>query len=402
VSGVGSTEPPGSGGGNLVERYLLLGLRLGRHVDGLVDAYYGPPELAARAEAEGRVDPAELAREARALQERLDELDDARRRRWLGAQLDGLETAARKLAGEDVPYREEVLRCYGVAPEPIAEEELREVHRRLDGLLPGDGDLVERYQAWRRAGEMPREAVLRACEAVAAELRRRTAGLFPLPGGEDCAIELVTGEPWAAFNYYLGGLRSRVVLNVDLPTRANTLAELAAHEIYPGHHTEHSRKEAGLVRDRGFLEESLFLVCTPQSLVSEGIASIALDLLGEAAERACAEILADLGAGYDVERDRTIRDCVRPLGRVYDNVAELLHERGGTADEALEHGLRWSLRPEPDVRKMIDFVTHPTWRAYAVTYSAGERLAGAWVGGEPARFERLLSEQLTTADLVGV
>jgi len=27
-----------------VERYLLLGLRLGRHVDGLVDAYYGPPE----------------------------------------------------------------------------------------------------------------------------------------------------------------------------------------------------------------------------------------------------------------------------------------------------------------------------------------------------------------------
>ena len=25
------------------ERYLELGLRLGKHVDGLVDAYYGPP-----------------------------------------------------------------------------------------------------------------------------------------------------------------------------------------------------------------------------------------------------------------------------------------------------------------------------------------------------------------------
>ena len=33
---------------DLVERYLALGLRLGRHVDGFVDAYYGPPELAAR------------------------------------------------------------------------------------------------------------------------------------------------------------------------------------------------------------------------------------------------------------------------------------------------------------------------------------------------------------------
>jgi len=30
----------------LVDRYLTLGLHLGRHIDGLVDAYYGPPSLA--------------------------------------------------------------------------------------------------------------------------------------------------------------------------------------------------------------------------------------------------------------------------------------------------------------------------------------------------------------------
>ena len=385
---------------DLVEGYLLLGLRLGRHVDGFVDAYYGPEEHARQAEAEGQVDPARLAEDARELAARLDELDDPQRRRWLAAQLEGLETTARKLAGEDVPYAEEVRRCYGVGPEPISEDELREVHRRLEELLPGNGSLVERYQAWRRAGEMPRELVLPAYEAVAEELRGRTRALFGLPEDEECAIELVTDEPWAAFNYYLGRLRSRVVLNVDLPTRATTLPELAAHEIYPGHHTEHARKEAELVRGRGWLEESIFLVGTPQSLVSEGIASIALDMLGEEAERACAAILADLGAGYDVEQDRAIRSCARALGRVYDNVAELLHERGGSVDEAVEHGLRWTLRPEPDVRKLVEFVTHPTWRAYAVTYSAGERLAEAWVGGDPARFRRLLSEQLTTADLV--
>ena len=37
---------------DVVTSYLQLGLRLGRHVDGLVDAYYGPPELAAAVEAE--------------------------------------------------------------------------------------------------------------------------------------------------------------------------------------------------------------------------------------------------------------------------------------------------------------------------------------------------------------
>lgn len=37
---------------DVVERHLLLGLRLGRHIEGLVDAYYGPPELAERVRSE--------------------------------------------------------------------------------------------------------------------------------------------------------------------------------------------------------------------------------------------------------------------------------------------------------------------------------------------------------------
>jgi hypothetical protein len=50
-----------------VERYLWLGLRLGRHVEGVVDAYYGPPELAAAVEAEPLVDPRALVSAAELL-----------------------------------------------------------------------------------------------------------------------------------------------------------------------------------------------------------------------------------------------------------------------------------------------------------------------------------------------
>ncbi len=46
--------------GGVVERYLLLGLRLGRHLDGLVDAYYGPPVLARRVDDEAKTDLGEL------------------------------------------------------------------------------------------------------------------------------------------------------------------------------------------------------------------------------------------------------------------------------------------------------------------------------------------------------
>ena len=53
-------------GPSVVDRYLELGLRLGRHVDGFVDAYYGPPALAARVEAEPVMAPARAGRRCRA------------------------------------------------------------------------------------------------------------------------------------------------------------------------------------------------------------------------------------------------------------------------------------------------------------------------------------------------
>ena len=93
----------------MTEDYIRLGLRLGRHVDGLVDGYFGPSELEDEVKAEPLREPAELARDAA---EMLAEAED----RWLRAQLVGLETVAQKLAGAEIAYADEVERCYGVRP----------------------------------------------------------------------------------------------------------------------------------------------------------------------------------------------------------------------------------------------------------------------------------------------
>ena len=45
--------------------------------------------------------------------------------------------------------------------------------------------------------------------------------------------------------------------------------------------------------------------------------------------------------------------------------------------------------------KAVEFLTHPTWRAYLTCYVEGLPLCRAFVDGDPARFDRLLSEQLT-------
>ncbi len=135
-----------------MERYLEVGLRLGRHLEGMVDAYYGPEALAERVADEPLRPLPALVDDVGSLVADLDAGDgdlDAVRRRWLRAQATGLHAAGRKLAGEELAFVDEVEQCYGVRPEFVPHDVLADAHRRLDAALPGDGPLAARYDAWR-------------------------------------------------------------------------------------------------------------------------------------------------------------------------------------------------------------------------------------------------------------
>jgi hypothetical protein len=375
------------------ERYLELCLRLGRHIDGLVDAYYGPAEIKERVDAEELCDPAALVEDAGSL---LGSVDDG----WLGAQLLGLETVARKLAGEEIPYEDEVERCYGVRPEWTPEDEFEAAHRELDEILPGDGPLAERYQAWREGEALQGDAIASVFDAVTEDFRSRTAALFELPEGETVEVEYVSDEPWTAFNYYQGGLRSRIAVNTDIPMTPDILVTLVTHEAYPGHHTEHSWKEQIHVREGGHLEESALMVGTPSSLIGEGIAELGSEiLLGDELERVTAAHVEGTGVRYDPDLSRAVRAANRPLARVAGNVALLIHTRGTSEEEAFEYSRRWGLTSPRRAKQSVRFVTDPVWGSYVTTYTDGEALCREWVDGDPARFKRLLTEQLTPADL---
>jgi hypothetical protein len=361
-------------------------------VDGLVDAYYGPAELSERVEGEELRDPAALVRDAASL---LEEADDG----WLRAQLVGLETVARKLAGEEIPYEDEVERCYGVRPAWVPEESFEAAHRELDEALPGNGSLAERYQAWREGDGLQGDALATVFDGLAEDFRTRTKALFELPEGESVEVAYVSDEPWTAFNYYLGDLRSRVAVNTDVPMTPDIVGNLVAHEGYPGHHTEHAWKEQLHVRE-GRIEESALMVGTPMSLISEGIAELAAEImLGEEEEQVIAARVEGTGVSYDPELSRAVKEARRPIGYVPGNVALLIHTRGASEEEAVEYSMRWGLTTRRRAEQNVRFVTDPVWRAYISTYTAGEDLCRPWVAGEPARFKRLLTEQLTPSDL---
>ena len=389
----------------IVGRYLLLGLRLGRHLDGLVDAYYGPPALARIAEREELVPLKQLKAEASRIVADLDapgDVDrlDPARRRWIRAQAAGLVTTAAKLGGEPIGYSDEVESCYGVRPQRVPEDRFAEAHRAMDEVLPGTGPLAERYGTWRESQAVPPDLLGAAIDSLAEDFRARTDAMFGLPEGEHIEFELVRDQPWSGFNYYEGGLRSRVAINVDLPVLSPTLAHLVAHEAYPGHHTEHSRKEVGLVRRRGHLEETIFLVGTPQCLLAEGLADLGLEVLvGPRPEGVVDEHLRPLGIPYDAEVVARVSEAAQSLDKVRGNAALLLHEDGADPDDAVAYLQRWSLLPRARAEKAVQFLMDPTWRSYISCYVEGLPLCRQWVGGDPARFERLLSEPLTPAQL---
>lgn len=411
---------PASGpGAGIVERYLVLGLAMGRHVDGFVDAYYGPPELAERVAAAPMASPALLMAEARSLLAALDAREPlgdpgaltgaasdgtsgeaASRRRWLRAQVVGVLTSAQLLAGELIDYADEVESCYGVRPSRPLEDDIVAAQRALDEVVPGSGPLAERFISWREAQAVPPEALEPAIASLAEDLRERTDRLFGLPEGERVDWVLARDKPWSGFNYYLGGLVSRVAINVDLPVLSTSLAHLVAHEAYPGHHTEHSRKEVGLVRARHWWEESIFLVGTPQCLLAEGLADLGLEVvMGERPEKLVAEHLRPLGIAYDPDTVAVVSKAAEALSSVRALAAFRLHEDGAEPETVVAEVARLGLLPQARAEKAVQFLLDPTWRSYISCYVEGLPLCRRYVAGRADRFARLVSEQCLPEDL---
>ena len=383
--------------------YVRLGLRFDRLERGFVDAYTGDRRLRAQVADEPAPTPQQLADQARGLLRELDAADlPADRADYLRGQLTALECTARKMAGEPVGFVAEVAGYFQVDVVVGDEAAYAAAHTDLDALLPGTGTLAERYAAHRRREECPPDRLETAVHALSSALRDRVRGQYGLPEVETVAYEVVTDKPWSGFNYYEGNYRSRVAINADLPHRLSQLPHLVAHESYPGHHTEHCRKERGLVERAARTEHTVFLVNTPECLMAEGLADLGVQAsIGENWGPWAAEILGDLGLRFDGHLAERIAAAAAPLNRVRQDAAVLLHDRGADADEVAAYLQRWSLVSPERARQQIRFLTDPLWRAYISTYVEGFDLLSRWLAARPAeqpvadRFVRLLDEPLT-------
>jgi len=396
---------------HLIDEYLLLGLRFDRIEEGYVDAFTGDPGLRRRVADEPTPNPAELDRHADRLLVALQQVPREagftdQRAEFIAAHLRALACAARRFAGEDVGFVDEVRQYFDVEISLGAPERYRAAHARIDEVLGGSGPLNERIAAHRKAEELPPERLGECVHAFSSALRDIVRATYPLPDAENIVYEVVTDKPWSGFNYYEGDYRSRVAINADLKQQMSNLPRLVAHESYPGHHTEHCRKEAGLVAGLGHGEQTIFLVNTPQCLMAEGLADLALHAaVGDGWGAWAAEIYADLGLRFDGERAQALSEASAALAEVRQDAALMLHDAHRDVDEVVAFLQRWLLVDDARARQSLKFLASPLWRAYTSTYVEGYRLLRSWLDDRPVsvglteRFGRLLDEPLIPSSL---
>jgi hypothetical protein len=390
--------------------YIRLAFWIDRHFPGYVDAYYGPPEMKAQAMA-GDLPSLEALDELAASLERSISADAglaADRRAYLEEEARAMRTTLRIL-GRDAPdIIDEVRSLYGVTPAWVDERLFEQAHRDLDQILPGQEPLPERVQGFRERSRVPVETAVSIIRRLLADFRSRTLDLFALPPGEGCEISVVMDKPWRAYNWYLGGRKSRIEFNQDAPIEAWDIPTIVAHEAYPGHHTERVTKEEKLYLGEGRLEHSIALSNTPSALVSEGIAKNALRVL--IPEDEIESILVDCYERAGLSRSDALHamafvDAYSHLDNVTDNQVLLLFRDHASEAEVMAYGMRYSLTTREDEERLLRFVKDPLSRSYTYNYTLGSQLVAAFLDHSPDKqraFQRLLSEPMTPSQIHGL
>ncbi len=395
---------------SIAEQYVRLVLAMGVHDSDYVDAYYGPSEWRSQAE-ESRPSLQAIGSQADLMARQLAQIipsgspDDLGRLRhqYLSAQVNALRARVAMRTGRKMTFDEESKALYDAVAPRHDEAEFADVLARLDARLPGPGSLRERLETFRARFVVPPDRLAATFRAAIDGCRERTLRHISLPRDESFTVEYVTNQTWSAYNWYQGNYRSVIQVNTDLPVRVDGAVDLACHEGYPGHHVYNVLLEKNLVRDRKWVEFSVYALFSPQSLIAEGSANIGIDVTFPAAERLRFEQQVIFpAAGLDPARAPEYYDVLALLdGLSYaGNEAARQYLDGklsasGAADWLEKYGLMGRPRAEQRVR-FID-----QYRSYVINYNLGKDLVGAYItrraGGaaDPnrtwAEFERLLS-----------
>ena len=374
---------------SVAEQYVKLVLAVGQHDGDYVDAFYGPPEW--RTEAEAAKRPlAAIDQQAAASEIELAGIAvkppaaDAElwglRRQYLKRQLASLRSRVAMLQGKRLTFDEESLALYdAVAPtKPVSEFEA--VLKQLEAKLPGDGTLIERYDRFKQAFVIPTARIDRVFQEAIRGCRGRVPSLN-LPLNERFTVEYVTNKSWSGYNWYQGDFRSLIQVNTDLPIHIDRAVDLACHEGYPGHHVYNALLEQHLVKDRGWIEYTVYPLFSPQSLIAEGTANYGIEVTFSKPDRLAfeREVLFPL-AGLLPARAAEYYEVLDLVDRLsYAGNEAARQYLDGKIDRAATVAWleKYAMYTKPRAEQRVKFIEQ--YRSYVINYNLGKDLVRAYV-----------------------
>lgn len=376
----------------VAERYVKLVLAVGQHDADYVDAFYGPAEWRKAAEA-GKMPLAAINQQAETLEKDIAAVpaeggpvaSDAElwglRRQYLARQLAALRARVAMLQGKRLTFDEESRALYDAVAPTLPEAEFEKVLAQLDARLPGEGTLLERYDRFKQAFVIPTARVDRVFREAVRACRDRTLAHMALPPEERFTIEYVTGKSWSGYNWYQGDYKSLIQVNTDLPIYVDRALDLACHEGYPGHHVYNVLLEKHLVRDRGWIEYTVYPLFSPQSLIAEGTANYGIEVAFSAADRLAFErdVLFPL-AGLDAKRVAEYYDVLALVDRLSyaGNEAARRYIDGGLDRAGAVAWLeKYAMYTTPRAEQRVKFIDQ--YRSYVINYNLGKDLIRAYV-----------------------
>ena len=387
----------------IAERYVKLVLAVGQHDTDYVDAFYGPAEWKTEAGRQKMPLP-EIEVQAERLIADIPALSEADRRDamvvlrrdYLTRQLAALRTRVRMLQGAKLTFDEESQALYDAVAPVHPESYFVDALQALEPLLPGAGPLVDRYDAFRQRLIIPSNRLARVFDRAIAEARTRTLAHVQLPPNERFTVEYVTNKPWSGYNWYQGDCRSLIQVNTELPIYIDRAVDLACHEGYPGHHVYNALLEQHLVRERGWVEFTVYPLFSPQSLIAEGTANYGIEVAFPGDQRAAFErdVLYP-EAGLDPSQ-----------AAAYARVQALVDRLAYAGNEAARRYLNGAFDRKQATAWLAQYaMTSParaeqrtrffdTYRSYVINYNLGKDLVKQYVesrGSGWDEFARLLA-----------
>lgn len=394
----------------LARDYVGLILEIGEHEDGYVDAYYGPAEWRDQAKAGKRPLP-QLLTAANALVAQLESSrasapDRVQRKAYLIAHTRAAAARIRMLSGEKLSFQDEAEALFGIRPELKPLTAYDPVLARIDRLVPGTGPLHERVTAFRARFAIPKDKQEAVMKAAIAECRARTERHIDLPANERFTLEFVNDKPWSGYNWYKGDANSLIQINTDLPIYIDRAVDLGCHEGYPGHHVYNALLEQTFVKEKGWMEMSVYPLHSPMSFIAEGSANYGIDLAfpGEERARYEREVLYPL-AGLDPALSSAQSELLaltRQLARAEYTIADDYLAGRIDREEAINRLQKYMLTARDRAAQRVRFID--TYRSYIINYGLGRDTVQDWVERQgPDRWattERLLASQILPVDIL--